>query len=99
MSRGEPSIFYYYKNDKLSGIVAIHVDYFLWAGDVSFSKDIPAFCKVFIIGKTLKNAFHYLGLELNQSIQNITLDQILYIILLQLLNQKLINSCNMISEI
>ena len=35
MSEGDPSIFYYYKNDKLSGIVAIHVDYILWAGDAS----------------------------------------------------------------
>ena len=25
MPKGDPSIFYYYKNDKLSGIVAIHV--------------------------------------------------------------------------
>ena len=66
MSKSDPSIFYYYKNDKLSGIVAIHVDDFLWAVDTSFSKDIiSAFCKTFVIGKTSKNAFHYLGLELN----------------------------------
>ena len=45
MSKGNPSIFYYYQNDKLLGIVAIHVDDFLWAGEISFSKDIiPAFC-------------------------------------------------------
>ena len=44
---------------------------FLWAGDASFSKDImPAFCKIFITGKTSKNAFHYLGFDLNQNIQN-----------------------------
>ena len=44
---------------------------FLWAADASFSKDImPAFCKIFIIGKTSKNAFHYLGLELNPKTQN-----------------------------
>ena len=48
MSKGDPSIFYYYKNDKLSGIVAINVDDFLWPGDVSFRKDIiPNFCKFF----------------------------------------------------
>ena len=46
MSKGDLSTFYYYKNDKLSGIVAIHVDDFLWAGDVSFS-NIPIFCKIF----------------------------------------------------
>ena len=41
------------------------------------------FCKIYVIGKTSKNAFRYLGLELNQIIQNITLDQIHYINLLQ----------------
>ena len=97
MSKSDPSIFYYNKNEKLSGIVAIHVNDFLWAGDVSFSKDIiPAFCKIFVIGKTSKNAFRYLGLEINQNIQNITLDQIHFINLLQSLNQKLINSRNTI---
>ena len=35
MSKGDPSIFYYYKNDNFSGIVSIHVDYILWAGDAS----------------------------------------------------------------
>ena len=83
MPKGGPSVFYYYKNDKLSWIVAIPVGDFLWAGDVSFSKDIIPACKIFVIGKTSKNAFRYLGLELNQIIQNITLDQIHYINLLQ----------------
>ena len=65
-----------------------------------FSKDItPAFCKIFIIGKTSKNTFCYLGLGLNQNLQNITLDQIHYINLLQSLNQKLINNGNTISDI
>ena len=100
MSKGDPSIFCYYKNGKLSGIVAIHVDDFLWAGDVSFSKNIiPAFYKIFIIGKTSKNAFRYLGLELNQDTQNITSDQIHDINLLQSLNKKLINNRNTISDI
>ena len=99
MSKGDPSILYYYKNDRLSGVVAIHVDNFLWAGDVSFSKDIPAICKIFVIGKMSKNAFRYLGLELNENIQNITLDHIHYMNLLQSLNQKLINNRNTISDI
>ena len=29
MSKGNPSIFYHHKNDKLSGLIAIHVDDFL----------------------------------------------------------------------
>ena len=97
VSKGDPSIFYYYKNDKLSAIVA---DDFLWAGDVLFSKDIiAAICKIFVIGKISKNVFRYLGLELNQNIQNKTLGEVHYINLLQSLNQKLINNRNTISDI
>ena len=56
--------------------------------------------KIFVISITSKNTFRYLGLELNQNIQNyITLDQIHYINLLQLLNQKLIKNRNTISGI
>ena len=57
------------------------------------------FAKIFLTGKTSKNAFRYLGLELNQNIQNITLDQIHYINLLQSINQKLITNRNTISDI
>ena len=53
----------------------------------------------FLTGKTSKNAFRYLGLELNQNIQNITLDQIHYINLLQSINQKLITNRNTTSDI
>ena len=62
-------------------IVAIHVDI------------IPAFSKMFVTGKTSKNAFRYLGLELNENIQ------IHNINLLKSLNQKLFNNKNTISDI
>ena len=100
MSRGDPSIFYYYKDDKLAGIIAIHVDDFLWAGDLLFSNNIiSAFCKVFTIGKTSKNTFRYLGLDLNQNCESITLDQIHYIQSLQSLSKELINNRNSVSDI
>ena len=38
MSKGDPSLFYYYQNDKLLGIVAIHVNDFLWAGEYHLAK-------------------------------------------------------------
>ena len=97
VSKSDPSIFYYYKNNKLLAIVA---DDFLWAGDVLFSKDIiAAISKIFVIGKIPKNVFHYLGLELNQNIHNKTLGEAHCINLLQSLNQKLINNRNTISDI
>ena len=100
MWRGDPSIFYYYKDEKLAGIIAIHVDDFLWAGDLLFSNNIiSAFCKVFTIGKTSKNTFRYLGLDLNQNCESITLDQIHYIQSLQSLSKEFINNRNSVSDI
>ena len=95
MPIGDPSIFYYCKNVKLSGIAAIHVKLFMgW-----WPKILYLLFVIFVTGKTLKNAFRYLGLELNWNIQNITLDQIHYISLLQSLTQKLINTRNAISDV
>ena len=80
MSKGNPSIFYYHKSDKLSGLIAIHVDDFLWSGDEFFSDNIiPKLSKIFTIGKASKNVSRYLGLDLHQNKELITLDQIHYI--------------------
>ena len=89
MSKGDPSIFYYHKNDKLSGLIAIHADDFLRSGDEFFSEHIiPQLSKIFIIGKVSKNVFRYLGLDLRQNKQFITLDQIHYINSLQLVDEN-----------
>ena len=89
MSKGDPSIFYYNKNDKLSGLIAIHVDDFLWSGDEFFSEHIiPQLSKICTIGKVSKNVFRYLGLDLRQNKEFITLDQIHYINLLQLVDEN-----------
>ena len=51
------------------------------------------------IGKTSKNTFRYLGLDLNQNCESITLDQIHYIQSLQSLSKELINNRNLVSDI
>ena len=38
MSKADPSLFYYYHNNELQGIIAIHVDDFLWCGNDYFFK-------------------------------------------------------------
>ena len=98
MSKGNPSIFYYHKNDKLSGLIAIHVDDFLWSGDEFFSEHIiPQLSKIFTIGKVSKNVFRYLGLDLHQNKKFITLDQIHHINSLQLVHENC--DINIISDI
>ena len=87
--KGDPSIFYYHKNHKLSGLIAIHVDDFLWSGNGFFSERIiPQLSKIFTIGKVSKNVFRYLGLGLRQNKEFITLDQIHYINSLQLVDEN-----------
>lgn len=77
--KGDPSIFYYSKNNQLTGFIAIFVDDFLWSGTTEFEKEyITKIRNTFIIGKESHSIFQYLGLHLNEHDSEITLDQINY---------------------
>ena len=52
MSKGDPSIFYYYNDNILLGLIAIFVDNFLWSGKNDFDTGyISKQGKNFVIGK------------------------------------------------
>ena len=52
MSKGDPSIFYYYNGNVLQGLIAIFVDDFLWSGTNDFETSyISKLRKNFVIGK------------------------------------------------
>ena len=58
MSKADPSLFYYYHNNELQGIIAIHVDDFLWCeNDYFFRNVIEKIHNQFIIGKEFNTAF------------------------------------------
>ena len=78
--KGDPSIFYYSKNNQLTGFIAIFVDDFLWSGTTEFEKEYitTKIRNTFIIGKESHSVFQYLGLHLNEHDSEITLDQINY---------------------
>lgn len=40
ISTVDPTVFYWFKNGKLNGLLASHVDDFIWAGEDSFKTDI-----------------------------------------------------------
>ena len=66
----------------------MHVD-FLWSGDDFFSEHIILqLSKIFTTGMVSKNAFSYLGIDLHQNKEFITLDQIHYINSLQLVDEN-----------
>lgn len=69
--------FYFYKeNGVIIGLVALHVDDFLYTGNAKFMKKIiPQLLKDLVIGKTETGEFTYTGLHVKQDKSGITLDQ------------------------
>ena len=64
----DPALFLWHKNDKLIGIIAVHVDDFLWSGTQWFEANIIAKLReTFLIGNEDSKNFKYLGLNLAHS--------------------------------
>ena len=78
--KADPSIFYYSKNNQLTGFIAIFVDIFSGLVLPNLKKNIyiTKTWNTFIIGKESHSIFQYLGLHLNEHDSEITLDQINY---------------------
>ena len=75
-------VFMWYEGEKLAGLIEIHVNDFLWAGNSSFEKCvIIPLCSAFHIRSHSCSEFEHLGLQISQKkeINMIELDQIEYI--------------------
>ena len=79
MSSLDPSVFIWRKNSDVVGILAIHVDDFLWSGNTYFCKIIDQLRLKFEVGKEEESSFKYLGLKLNHFSDKIILDQSEYV--------------------
>ena len=76
----DPALFIYRYNNQLSGIIALHVDDFLHAGDDHFHNDIfQPLTKKFIAGKLDEGSFSYVGFQLMQDNLGITISQSHYV--------------------
>ena len=74
------AMFYYQKNNQLSGVLCIHVDDLLFAGTDDFLSTIFAsILKRLRIGSTSENSFKYIGVNLDETEQGIRLHQQDYI--------------------
>ena len=74
------AVFVRYKDDELIGLVVIHVDDFLHAGDDYFRKVvIPELRGKFEISTTGESNFRYTGININSNTQGIEIDQDHYI--------------------
>ena len=75
MSKADQSLFYCQNNNKLEDIITIHVDDFLSARNEQFFKDtIFKIREKFTVGKECNTVFHYLGLDLKEHRNYISLD-------------------------
>jgi len=76
----DPAVFYWRKDGDIVGVLALHVDDFMYAGTDEFLQDVIRKVKeVFLIKVEEKSAFTYLGLEIQQQASYIELDQKKYI--------------------
>ena len=63
----DPAVFYWHDSNGIFGILAIHVDDFLWAGSEEFKDTvIVKLRKQFNVGKEPCESFTYIGLKLSQ---------------------------------
>ena len=64
----DDSLFYLMKEGKLTGIMAIHVDDFMFSGNSQFLELLEnGIMKQFIVGSWLKENFSFLGLQVQQN--------------------------------
>ena len=80
MSIYDESLFYLFQNGCLQGVIGIHVDDFFFAGtSLFYNTVIKKLHGIFKISKEEEMHFNYLGLELKQFCDHITLTQNSYI--------------------
>lgn len=80
MSVYEESLFYWLHEGSCEGIIGIHVDDFFFAGsNLFYSSVIKKLHEAFAISKEEELHFNFLGLQLHQLNDCITLDQKLYV--------------------
>lgn len=83
----DPSVFYWTSDSGLEGIIAVHVDDFLWMGSDNFKQKIIRNLRItFNIGKEETEGFKYLGLQMEQNNEAVTLNQNIYIENLKLID-------------
>ena len=74
VSNLDQAIFYWRKEDSLHGLLADHVNDFFWAGTAEFEASFISKIKsLFLVGSEETQGFKYIGLDLEQSSECITL--------------------------
>ena len=76
----DPAVFYWSNGTQIIGLVAVHVDDFIWCGTQDFETSVIGNLRnTFLVGKEEMQCFQYLGIQLKQSLMGISIDQYHYI--------------------
>ena len=87
VSSYDKALFFWHKNGELHRILVVHVDDFLWSGSNEFISHVKALLKkIFKISREHESTFQYIGLNVKQENQTITVDQMNYIQSIQPIN-------------
>lgn len=81
VSKVDPAVFFWLDDSyKVMGILASHVDDFIWGGTDTFSKTIiPQLKAVFQVGREEHQSFSYIGIEVHSREDEIQVQQSMYI--------------------
>ena len=72
----DKAVFLFYENECLTGIVVVHVDDFVFSGNSRFIKTVmKIILNKFVISRRSKGIFMYLGWEVKQDVNGITVNQ------------------------
>ena len=87
MSKVDPTVFYWMdKDNTVIGILACHVDDFIWSGNRDFNNVMNKIRSIFQVGKEDDSAFKYCGINMTCSGSDILLDQNRYTDNISLIN-------------
>ena len=96
----DASLFMWYRDGKLEGIISIYVDDFLYAGSKEFTRCIIEKLKnKFLIGSSASQTFKYVGLNIQSAEEEILVDQLQYTAGLQPINISRARATNKGSEL
>ena len=76
----DPGLFYFHRNGQLKGVLGLHVDDFIHAGDEYFNTVImKRVMSNFCVGKNEKGSFLYTGFQIHQETNAVYLNQATFI--------------------
>ncbi|KAK4322794.1 hypothetical protein Pmani_006461 [Petrolisthes manimaculis] len=97
--KADPAGFYWYNEGILSGVLLMHVDDFIWGGTRAFENKVVAKIRSeFQVGQQCSGAFKYIGLQVTQDDDGITISQSQYLKNVKPVPINITRACNKLED-